>query len=73
MATKYAVGELHPNTSPQRISELLNRASGDGWELVAVFGPHNSRGMVQYYLRGSGRGDSETVEAMFAEASRDAS
>jgi hypothetical protein len=40
MATKYAVGELHPNTSPQRISELLNRASGDGWELVAVVEPN---------------------------------
>ena len=72
MATKYAVGELHPNTSPQRISELLNRAGGDGWELVAVV-ENNSRGMVQYYLRGSGRGESETVEAMFSEASRDAS
>jgi hypothetical protein len=66
MATKYAVGELHPNTNPQRISDLLNRAGGDGWELVTVVN-NSSRGFVQYFFRRGGGG------AAFAEASRNAS
>ena len=74
MATMYVAADLHPASDPRRVTQLLNRAAGDGWELVNVaFNP--SRGMMQYYFGRTGGGASDVglLESMFAEAARDAS
>jgi hypothetical protein len=67
MASKYVIGEVSAAMDSRKIETLLNRAAGDGWELVEVV-LNTSRGMLQHYLRSETGRSAEDVVTMFMRA-----